>query len=253
MSLANFISSNDYNELIDFDNKFIIGIAGKKGTGKNTVANMIEKKAIRIGLKVAQIAFGDTLKTEVARAYGIDKQLCYTQEGKDTIVQFKMQFEDNPILPKHPECKKIVPDANDNLWECPVRVLLQWYGTEYRRKQDPDYWVKCTNKDINELCQLYDVIIVTDVRFPNEYNLINTYPVHYLCRMNPYKGYRVDVHESNHASETALDKGYEFEDEWKPQFGEFHLKMVANKIHLKQIIPFYVYLNNEHTLLKKSI
>lgn len=252
MGFEDLFERNDYNGLIDFDTKFIIGIAGKKGTGKNTVADMIQKKAEHIGLKVAQVAFGDAVKTEVSQAYEIDKNLCYTQEGKNTKVQFKMNVND-PRLPKNEECIKIVPDADDNLWECPVRVLLQWYGTEFRRKQDPDYWVKKTNKDINELCQLYDIIIINDVRFPNEYGLIKMYPMHYLCRMNPYKGYEATHTEANHASETSLDKEFEFEDEWKPSFGEFHLKMVANKIHLKQIIPFSIILKDEQELLKKSI
>ena len=252
MSLVDEIVDNTLPDIIDFDTKLIIGIAGKKGTGKNTVANMIQSKAEHIGLKVAQVAFGDAVKTEVAQAYRIDKNLCYSQEGKNTAVRFIME-EDDPRLPDHPECVKIVPDANNNLWEAPVRVLLQWYGTEYRRKQNPDYWVNKTNMDINELCQVYDIVIANDVRFPNEYNLINTYPMHYLCRMNPYKGYSVDPERGNHASETALDTGYEFDDEWKPQFGEFHLKIIANKIHIKQIIPFSIILKDEQELLKKSI
>ncbi len=43
--------------------------------------------------------------------------------------------------------------------------LLQWWGTEYRRKQDPDYWVK---KLFQSIPDNLDIAMITDVRFPNE-------------------------------------------------------------------------------------
>ena len=43
--------------------------------------------------------------------------------------------------------------------------LLQWWGTEYRRFQDPDYWV---NKLCVSIPSTLDVALITDVRFVNE-------------------------------------------------------------------------------------
>lgn len=46
-----------------------------------------------------------------------------------------------------------------------IRHMLQWWGTDYRRKQDPDYWVK-------QLTLGPGKWTVSDVRFENEVNKI---------------------------------------------------------------------------------
>ena len=54
-----------------------------------------------------------------------------------------------------------------------MRMILQWWGTEFRRSQDPDYWVKYVHCKIHHLRSLNsNNIVVSDVRFPNEANLI---------------------------------------------------------------------------------
>src|SRR3569833_205626 len=42
-----------------------------------------------------------------------------------------------------------------------MRRILQWWGVEYRRAQDPDYWVKRAAERIHALT------VVSDVRFPS--------------------------------------------------------------------------------------
>lgn len=44
-------------------------------------------------------------------------------------------------------------------------TLLQWWGTEYRRAQDPDYWV---DKTFAAIPDCLDLAMITDVRFLNE-------------------------------------------------------------------------------------
>jgi hypothetical protein len=46
-------------------------------------------------------------------------------------------------------------------------LLLQWWGTEYRRKQDPHYWVKKLLNSVLKDSKL-DIVLITDVRFLNE-------------------------------------------------------------------------------------
>lgn len=231
-----FLNSSDIN----FDNKLIIGIAGKKGTGKSTLAELLKSKAERIGLKVIITAFGDILKDECSSAYGFDRKLCDTQEGKLTYVEYSLPSDDKRI----PNVDTTQIDSTTNLlgkkYKTSVRTLLQWYGTEYRRAQDADYWVKKTIEYIDKLCNDVDIVIVSDVRFPNEYDFLNTYPMHHTIRMHPYPGYKF-TESSYHISETALDgPEFTFDAEWYPKYGSFYLKLLANKITLNVLAPFSI-------------
>lgn len=60
--------------------------------------------------------------------------------------------------------------------ECPYgkqRTLLQWWGTEFRRNVEPDYWIKKLAKRIEE--EKPEVALITDVRFPNEAEWVKQY------------------------------------------------------------------------------
>jgi hypothetical protein len=48
-----------------------------------------------------------------------------------------------------------------------MRVVLQWWGTGYRRRQNPDYWVEAPR-----VGKLPKKVVITDVRFPNEMAMI---------------------------------------------------------------------------------
>lgn len=92
------------------------------------------------------------------------------------------------------------PDMSDPL--CPYgkqRALLQWWGTEFRRAQDPDYWVKKTMDRIAS--DRPEVALICDLRFPNEMAGING--VGGYCVRVSRLGYKSDVPE--HISEHALD------------------------------------------------
>jgi len=58
------------------------------------------------------------------------------------------------------------------------RKLLQWYGTDVRRKQNKDYWVSKLLEDVlysnNDGLngKVIPINIITDVRFENEYSVI---------------------------------------------------------------------------------
>jgi hypothetical protein len=50
---------------------------------------------------------------------------------------------------------------------------MQWWGTEYRRAQDPEYWVKKAEQVIlQDMADGVDASIWMDLRFKNEYALI---------------------------------------------------------------------------------
>lgn len=83
-----------------------------------------------------------------------------------------------------------------------LRPMLQHYGTDYRRAQDPDYWVKRLMETLER--EQPDMAFVTDVRFPNEVEAIHAaggYVVKVVRSIKP------DIAVPAHPSENALD-GY---------------------------------------------
>ncbi len=50
----------------------------------------------------------------------------------------------------------------------PMRILLQLWGTEFRRTQDSEYWIKAAHATLPASGRF----VFTDARFPNEYQMI---------------------------------------------------------------------------------
>jgi hypothetical protein len=162
---------------------------GKDEAIKTILADCPDSDARKYG-------FGDALKREVneaAEAAGGMKNLfpisgmfcgvhttstvCYPQVKYDPVAPM-----DDPLCPYGKQ-----------------RTLLQWWGTEYRRAQDPNYWVKKTLQQIAN--DQPDVALICDVRFPNEVDGIRA-AGGYVVRVDRI-GFVSDVPE--HISEKSLD------------------------------------------------
>jgi hypothetical protein len=88
--------------------------------------------------------------------------------------------------------------------------LLQWWGTEFRRAQDENYWV---NKLFASIPSNTDIAIVSDVRFPNEADGIvdrGGYNVNVQRLRKDGTVYYSSDRPVDHPSETALD-GYNWQ------------------------------------------
>jgi len=81
-----------------------------------------------------------------------------------------------------------------------VRRILQWWGTEYRRTEDADYWTKAWSRKVEQLDLERVHVLVDDVRFMNELNAIKGHGGLIIKIERPgFDG------ANNHASETSLD------------------------------------------------
>jgi len=149
--------------------RFVVGIIGKAGSGKDTVGDYLKKKYEFTGLALA-----DTLKRVVQEMFVIP----------DDVMHDRVKRE------------KPLPDMPD--WS--VRKLLQFVGTELIRNHiDDAAWTKSLIKRYPKTGN----IVVTDVRFPNEISDIRELsgcPVFFIRVTRPgYVG--TDVGIKNHASE----------------------------------------------------
>jgi hypothetical protein len=137
----------------------VIGLCGKKQSGKNTFAKIAKEYALVVG----EVALADALKDFCSAYLGIAPKLCYgTDKDKNTIVG-----EWGSVFAEHiyKEFKKE--------WIAPltVREVLQVVGTEiFRRNFTEDFWINILMRKIESMKKErpYDFILITDVRFPNE-------------------------------------------------------------------------------------
>ena len=115
----------------------IIGITGKRCSGKDTVYAALQGAA----LNIQRVAFADPLKAECAQALGITLE--ELEDGKATI----------------------------------FRPLLQWWGTEWRRNRfGEDYWINQMIAKLEGIrnSSLPDgtIVAITDCRFQNEVDMV---------------------------------------------------------------------------------
>ena len=145
----------------------IIGLAGVKTSGKSTVCNMF-----REFIKADESALADKLKNVSAEVFGLERNQFDAQELKE--VPF-----DTPIILTAQNIADVLNGFNlsfsvkefENLYgelvgtelSSPRRVA-QFVGTEILRATG-DEDIHCDNVTINE----NNITIISDLRFPNEY------------------------------------------------------------------------------------
>lgn len=177
----------------------IVSLSGQKESGKNTVADIL---TARYGYH--QIAWADALREEVVNALNLtikDQDLNYDFPDlpefikialSDTLIEVYDINEGFPFyLPGYVYSKPTPPK---------LRKLLQLWGTNYRRNQDPTYWLK-------KMRFVPGVkYVITDTRFQNEVDLAKLFGA-YAIKINPvgFPEKEVDTHVSEKIDLTGID------------------------------------------------
>ena len=139
--------------------KHIIGIAGFRRCGKDTLARAIAELAQARGFAVATIAFADPLRKAASAAYGVDVAEFTDDKLKDAIVE---------------------------AWGITRRQMLINLG-EAMRGVDPDHWVKAWRRAATKILptwwsadddgpvtkQLSTIVLTPDLRRVNEAQAIH--------------------------------------------------------------------------------
>lgn len=182
----------------------IIGFAGKAASGKTTAARslapLLDKKTLIIPMAMV---LRDEVEAFLRRA-GADEYVPLVYGCQEDKVQV-FYIDENQAM-NHCEKWAHFIDDHREIQDRPgqtavtVRRILQWWGTEYRRTQNPDYWTEAWERKISQYDPDDSHILIDDVRFINELNTIKGQGGLIVKIERPgFNG------ANNHASETALD------------------------------------------------
>ena len=131
--------------------KVIIGLFGKKGSGKDTFADyMVEKYGFQ------KLSFAGPLK-----------KIC-----KDLFLLSEYQVND-PILKE-----TVIPQ-----WNLSPRQILQKVGTDlFRQHFSETFWVDLMKNTLEQFSE-NEKIIITDIRFQNEHDLVQYFPNSFIIKI----------------------------------------------------------------------
>lgn len=181
----------------------ILGFGNKARHGKDTCCEAIlsfyKKRQEMIkdhgapysNIQVKRVNFADALRREVTEAitaYGDVEGMIHEMKMPDWVTLDPNPDMSDPLLPhgKHPK-------------------ILQWWGTEFRRCEDPDYWVKKWQQQVRGFS---GIIVTGDVRFLNEARAIKAsqgYLINVTRLNQDGTPFRDPGRPADHPSETELD------------------------------------------------
>jgi len=126
----------------------LIGITGRKRSGKDTIGNYLVNNH-----GFVRVAFADALKDACQIIFGLTSEQVYGD----------------------------LKEIKDKYWDYEPRELLQIVGTDLFRealpnklkKIGPDIWIRSVDRKIKQLMESgYKRFVITDIRFPNELEFI---------------------------------------------------------------------------------
>ena len=136
----------------------IVGVCGLIGSGKNTVAEILEKE-----FEFVPVSFASVLKDMCAALFGWDREML---EGNTEYGRLKREEVD-----KWWSDKLQIPGFSP-------RFALQYIGTDVLRDHfHKNIWVLAAERNIIK----HDRVVISDVRFPNEINMIKSHNGMMMC------------------------------------------------------------------------
>jgi hypothetical protein len=172
----------------------LYGIAGYKGHGKDMFSRLVAEAAEQRGVSDTFIThFADDVKELSGRIFGLTVNQMHDPTLKD--LPFEATLAMDPFVDAMQEETrlKIVPAG---LIARTPREVLQFFGTDYVRKAQDDYWIQRVLAQIVGKRQ----VLVADTRFANEASALRSKGARII------KIVRIDLPDKkdNHASETEV-------------------------------------------------
>ena len=148
----------------------IIGIAGYKSSGKDTAGSVLTDM---FGFE--KMSFAAPIKDLVASTFDLSRHML---DGTT------------------PESRELREQTLPNVFNKTPRFLLQVIGTGFRDLVHQDVWVKIVEEKYKN--SINEHVVITDVRFPNEVEMINNHGFVIGIKRQGFNG-------DAHISERALD------------------------------------------------
>lgn len=169
----------------------LVALCGLHGAGKDTVAD---------ALPARKLAFADVLYREVAEAFFVAVEELKCRETKEVPT--------DALKLRNCSSSGFACFLDDCGWPFELmhsprspRQILQWWG-DYRRAQDPEYFVKAVQIEVQVSEWDCDDVVITDCRFPNEAAMVRQLGGKIWQVVRP--GHNPPC--SGHASETTGDE-----------------------------------------------
>lgn len=168
---------------------------GVMGSGKDYQAQLLLKQG------ATSVAFADGVRNDIWRLIGW---------APTTEAEYEA-FKSTVFTTVGPKAKQLgIPEFTG-------RDLMQIYGTEIRRSEDPNIWAKRGVIEVQRALNMYDTVAVTDCRFYNEMQHLIELQDQNLAKVDfvfcDYKSdrYKADFdHPSEHLAQHIL-RNYDFE------------------------------------------
>lgn len=182
----------------------IIGISGRKQSGKSTIGNIINDLTNN---KFKIIQFANPIKQFITEILGCTREQLENDKFKNTELDEEWTNSYDAVYYTNLKYETLTP-----------RKLMQLIGTDMGRVIHPNIWInatmreyKCTRLDTHSIpgsC-IFPNWIITDVRFENEIKAIENRGG-FIIRVNRRLGLPDEemarrIQDSLHPSETSLD------------------------------------------------
>jgi len=169
----------------------LIGLAGPARVGKDTIADYLVEN-----YGFLKFSFSDALYREVAKAFDVNEEALRRDDLKEEPAPWlalrrcddgafisACLAEKGFTMSKYATLEDLKADQNKFIAEHrSPRWILQRWGTAYRRKQDPDYWIKRADEFVQTYLEAVargevphaGGLVNTSVRFQNECDYIRS-------------------------------------------------------------------------------
>jgi len=125
----------------------VIGLVGRKGSGKTTAADHLVSKH-----GFVKVVFAEPVKRVTEIIYGFDYDM---------------------LLGNTPEKRKLRNELRDPIWDKSPIQAMQYIGTDlFRDNMDTDVWIKIAQRKVQNLLSEGKNVVISDTRFPNEMRFI---------------------------------------------------------------------------------